>query len=109
MKKYFSIAIALLLVYCCTPLIKPPAETDLQVAQKHWKDATASQLNEGYSLFIHRCGNCHYLYRPSRFSEEKWKQEIPEMGKKAKLDPPQTEAIMRYILTSRETKSFSAK
>ena len=109
MKNIFFITAALLFIYCCTPLIKPPADTDIQTAQKHWHNATVLQLNEGYYLFIHKCGNCHYLYRPARFTEEKWTKEIPEMGKKAKLDSAQTEAVKRYILTALETKSYSAK
>ena len=96
-------------VYCCTPLIKPPAETDTQVAQQHWSDASYTQLKQGYSIYIKKCGSCHYLHRPSKYSEEKWKKKIPIMGKKAKLDSLQTQSILRYVLTTKETNSFSRK
>ena len=96
-------------LWCCTPVLMPPAETDLLSAQKHWSDATHAQLTEGYTIYKNKCGSCHYLYRPDKYSEEKWKQEIPEMGEKAKLDSKQVELITRYILTAKETNSFAKK
>jgi hypothetical protein len=87
----------------------PPIETDVAVAKKHWSDASLSQLNAGHTLYINKCGNCHYLHRPDKYSNEKWHEMIPIMAKKAKLDSLQVDLITKYIFTAMETKSFSRK
>ena len=87
----------------------PPVENDVNFAKQNWRDASLTQLSEGYNLYKNKCGSCHYLYRPNKFSEEKWKQKIPEMGKKAKLDSTQVQLITRYILTAKATNSFVNK
>lgn len=111
-KKYFSLSVgfsAALFFYGCVTSLNPPIETDLTVAQKHWSNASLSQLNDGYTLYKNKCGSCHYLHRPNKYSEEKWMYELPEMGHRAKLDSLQLQLITRYILTARETQSFARK
>lgn len=95
--------------WCCTPGLMPPSESDVASAQKHWSDATHAQLSEGYTTYKNKCGSCHYLYRPDKFSAEKWKHEIFEMSSKIKLDSTQIDLITRYILTAKETNSFAKK
>lgn len=94
---------------CCSPALMPPIETDVAIAQQHWSDATLSQLNEGHTLYINKCGHCHYAHRPDKYTDEKWSKTIPIMGKKAKLDSSQLSLITRYILTAKESGSFSRK
>ncbi|MBI4929579.1 MAG: hypothetical protein HY841_02365 [Bacteroidetes bacterium] len=105
----YTLYLISLFLICCTPALIPPIETDVVVAKQKWSDASLSQLKEGYTLFKIKCSKCHYLYRPNKFSEEKWHKMIPIMGKKAKLDSLQTMLITKYILTAKETNSFTKK
>lgn len=111
--KHFPIPYTLYLVslflICCSPTLMPPIETDVSVATKRWSDASLFQLNEGHKLYINKCGKCHFLHRPDKYSEEKWNKAFPVMGKKAKLDSLQVDLIRKYIFTSMETKSFYRK
>jgi mono/diheme cytochrome c family protein len=59
-------------------------------------------LRHGYELYINKCGSCHTLYRPTKFREEKWMKEVPNMGDSAHLTNAETETILRYVLTRRE-------
>ena len=106
---YFATGAALFSLYCCTPLLMPPVESDIEAAKKHWPDASLAQLNEGHRLYKTKCTSCHTLFRPDKFKDEKWNKMVPVMGKKAKLDSLQTQSILRYILTAKETKSYSKK
>jgi len=98
-----------ILLICCSPTLMPPIETDVAIAKQHWSDATLSQLSEGHTLYINKCGHCHYAHRPDKYTDEKWKNTFPIMGKKAKLDSLQLGLITRYIFTAKESKSFSRK
>lgn len=104
-----GLAFAAMLLWCCTPGLLPPAESDAASAKARWNDASLAQLNEGYSLYKGKCGSCHYLYRPDKFSNEKWTHEIFEMSKKITLDSSQVSLITRYILTAKATNSFAKK
>lgn len=104
-----GLALLVSILCCCTPTLMPPPETDVPSAQKHLQGITLAQLTEGYVLYTSKCVSCHSLYRPDKFSDEKWRHEIKVMGVKAKLDPPQVESITRYILTAKETGSFRGK
>lgn len=107
--KFIGVAFTVFILLCCTPAMMPPLESDVQSAKKHWSDATHAQLSKGYNLYKNKCGSCHYLYRPDKFSEEKWKHEISEMSAKIQLDSAQITMITRYILTAKETNSFAKK
>ena len=104
-----GLAFAAIALWCCSPVLMPPAETDVNTARSHWNDASIAQLKDGYHLYKNKCGSCHYLYRPDKFSAEKWTIEISEMSKKISLDSTQIALITRYILTAKETNSFAKK
>ncbi len=52
---------------------------------------------EGVVLYEKKCGGCHRLYAPSEISPAKWEVRLPEMARRAKLTPEETEVIRRYI------------
>jgi len=100
LKKIF-IAAALLLC-CCSPSLLLPSTADVTSANKRWAGTDSVALHQGYDLYVNKCGACHALYKPSKFTEEKWSKEVPAMGERAHLTPEQTEMILRYVLTRRE-------
>ena len=65
-------------------------------------NTTIEDLKNGQNIYISKCGNCHYLYRPIRFSEEKWRHEMPEMSVKSKISNEQQALILKYLLTMRK-------
>src|ERR1035437_8196158 len=105
----YTLYLISLFLLCCSTTLMPPIETDVTVAKKHWSDASLPQLNEGHMLYINKCSHCHYLYRPDKYSDEKWNKMLSLMGKKAKLDSSEVALITKYIFTAKETGSFSLK
>jgi len=100
LKKLF-IAAALLFC-CCSPSLLLPTSVDVTSAGRRWAGTDSVSLHHGYELYINKCGACHALYRPTKFTEEKWEKEIPDMGPKAHLTKEETEMVLRYVLTRRE-------
>jgi hypothetical protein len=96
-------AIVLLILLGCTPLLAPPEEKDALTARKKWPDITTEQLNNGYHIYINNCGKCHVLYKPERFSEKKWEEELPDMYEKSKLTPKEQELVTRFVFSRRES------
>jgi len=86
----------------CSDTLHLPTEHDLALAPVNGNNMDIESLDNGYNLYVNKCGSCHYLYRPTRFSEEKWKMEVPKMAGKAKLSQEQQELVLQYLLTMRE-------
>ncbi len=53
---------------CCAPVVIKPTMEDIDIAKKKWNDVSFDQLNMGYSLYVAKCGSCHYLYKPTNSS-----------------------------------------
>ena len=101
-KKYISIGVLLLAFAGCAAPLLIPTRQDLALAPANGNGANLDSIREGYILYVNKCGGCHYLYRPTKFTEEKWRKELPEMAGKAKLSQQQQELVLKYLLTMRE-------
>jgi cytochrome c5 len=98
------IGLACALALCaCTASMLAPTVVDEGYAKQKWEDATMEQLNEGYHLYVNKCAGCHHLHNPKDYTEEKWRKEMPEMGKRAYLSLADQDKILRYILTKKES------
>lgn len=53
--------------------------------------------NSAEVLMCQKCGACHRVYAPREVSSEKWKEQLPEMKKRAKLNDEQFALIKTYI------------
>jgi hypothetical protein len=84
---------------CCSPLTFKPTQADVDFATTKWGVTTHEQMEKGYSLYVGKCGGCHYLHKPNEYSEKKWMEILPEMGKEAKVDQEQYDLILRYVIT----------
>ncbi len=93
----------LFVLYCCTPKISPPTETDVDYGRTFWSDCSLEKLTEARNLYIKKCGGCHALKSPQSLTEEKWRKILPAMTIKAKLNPAQHDLLLNYILTMRQS------
>ncbi|HEY4800306.1 MAG TPA: hypothetical protein VII99_14595 [Bacteroidia bacterium] len=100
--------IAIELACCSTPLLIP-SEQDAARTKTTETAVTLEELKSGHELYIRKCGNCHYLYRPNRFTEEKWKAKIPKMALKAKISGDEQNRVLRYILAMRDAYNEPAR
>ena len=59
--------------------------------------ATIIYSSKGEELYYNKCSGCHRLHLKTEFTNEKWKSEIEEMGKKAKLNEDEKRMIIEYL------------
>ena len=97
-----SVVVAALFLCCCSPSFLMPTTADVSSASKRWAETDSASLHQGYQLYVNKCGACHALYRPSKFTEEKWIKEVPDMSVRAHITPAESEMILHYVLTRRE-------
>ncbi len=76
-----------------------PTSQDVARARQHWPDIDSMQLVHGMQLYQQKCGQCHFLYRPQRFSPQTWPRIVDKYAPKAKLTPEEKTLIIRYLVT----------
>ena len=53
--------------------------------------------SKGEELYYDKCGGCHRLYTKTKLSKEKWRREVEDMSKKAKLSDEEKRMIIEYL------------
>jgi hypothetical protein len=95
-KTVLIIGTAMALSYC-SPKPYIPTSGQISYAQRTWPDADSSFLFNGYDLYKNKCGNCHYLFKPDRYTQEQWGHILSEMKTKAKLTDEEYLKIKIYL------------
>ena len=87
------------LAACGGSAVPEPTAADASRGSVHFPDLTLSELNQGRSLYLNRCGSCHALKRPAELPPEQWQVEVGEMRNKngVKLSDVEAQAIVRYL------------
>jgi cytochrome c1 len=81
---------------------KPPPPVTAE-----WKrDATKQHvdlgtLQQGRTLFVNRCIECHTLPSLWRYRVEDWPEIVNSMSHRASLKPAERDAILAYIIAAR--------
>ncbi len=101
-KNLYSLLLLIIVLTSCSKSLLVPSEEHIDKTTLTTFNTTIEELKNGQNIYIQKCGNCHYLYRPIRFSEEKWRHEMPEMSVKSKISNDQQTLILKYLLTMRE-------
>jgi len=82
------------LMYYCSPTLYVPVAADAEKT-----NTSLDTLLAGRKLYINNCGSCHALYLPERFTAIKWKMELDEMQKKARINDKQRTLIYKYLIS----------
>lgn len=59
--------------------------------------ATIIYSSKREELYNNKCSGCHRLHSKTELTSEKWKSEIEEMSKKAKLNEDEKRMIIEYL------------
>ena len=74
----------------------PPTATAGDAARVHIELA---ELQQGRSLLVTKCGNCHRTPMPSEHAAAEWPEKLDEMSSRANLDATQRHLIEQYLVT----------
>ncbi len=55
----------------------------------------------GRKLYVAKCGRCHELYDPAKYSREEWAEWLRKMQRKSRLDTNQIAALQDYADAAR--------
>lgn len=73
-------------------------------AMPHKEDADLRKMDEGRTLFVHRCIECHTLPVVWRYTPEDWVELVNEMSQRAALKPAERDAVIAYIVAVQSMK-----
>jgi cytochrome c5 len=95
----FAVPLLAALAACAGSPIPKPTAADATRGSAHFPDLTLSELSQGRTLYVSRCGSCHTLKRPVELPPEQWQVEVTEMRAKngVKLSDTEAQAIVRYL------------
>jgi len=84
--------------YAPAPPITPQMATAFLIKGSH---VTLAMLDEGRTLFVHRCIECHTLPPLRHYRTDEWLGIVSSMSHRASLKGAEREAIVAYILAVR--------
>ncbi len=90
--KLSFITLGLIAVSCGTNLKEAADKINDKV-----QDFPTTEEAEGFALYGASCGKCHKLYEVKEISAERWKQVLPPMIGKAKLDAEQGKKVTAFV------------
>lgn len=82
----------------------PPVTPNMAKASKR-SGVTLAKLEQGRSLYVSRCIECHVLPAVSQYPAEKWPRIVDWMGERASLKPAEREAVTAYVLAAHAANS----
>ena len=93
----WALALATLLSLAgCSAALYVPTDEDATPA------ASLDDLHQGRALYVHKCGSCHVLQLPERFTQSKWEQHLREMAPRARLNDQEKQLIWKFLLAGTE-------
>jgi hypothetical protein len=64
-------------------------------------DATATaslaDLQQGRTLYVNNCGNCHSLYSPDSYNSTQWKSIISSMSPRTSMSSSEILLVTKYV------------
>jgi hypothetical protein len=89
-----ALLLSCLFLACSTALYLPVASPGIS-------NSDLGEMKQGRSLYINKCGSCHTLYLPEKYSAPQWKVQVRRMAEKAKLTTMEETRILRFVTKNR--------
>ena len=71
-------------------------------ATARWPGATAASLTAGRDQFVAKCNGCHGYPDLPAIADDRWPAIVESMGNKAHLGAEEKDAVLHYVLASRQ-------
>jgi len=97
------ITASVIMVNCSPKTAKTTAtttETKATTTPSVATTATAAQLETGKSIYNAKCGTCHGLKDPTKYTQESWTHIMKSMIPKAKLNEADGNLVTAYVMAN---------
>jgi mono/diheme cytochrome c family protein len=94
-----ALALGILVVAGCTPVLPAPTGPDAVRARATWPDASLAELSRGRDLLRSHCAACHQVPAPRSHAAVAWPGLVDKMAERAHLNDEERELIVRYLVT----------
>jgi len=101
MKRISTLLVVAACLFACESANYVPRVTPQMAATKTGRHPDIATLQQGRTLLIRRCIECHTLPPLWHYRIEDWPGIVDSMSHRASLKPAQREAIIAYILAVR--------
>lgn len=64
--------------------------------------ATLTDLQQGRSLYVNYCGQCHYLYSPDDYSPTAWKSILSSMAPRTGMNSSEVTLVTKYVTRGKQ-------
>ena len=91
---FFPLAILVLAVACAATGVVLPRPSERDAAEL---GVPLDELRRGRRLYAKKCGACHMLYPPSRYSMEEWEAILESMADKIHVSREENELMRGYL------------
>lgn len=104
MKKLAIIVSMGIIVFSCTPKASPTTSGNTtESANSNTTTTTTANtalIEQGHIVFESRCGRCHGLKDPTRYTSQRWDGILKSMIPKAKLNETEAQQVTAYVMAN---------
>jgi cytochrome c5 len=93
----FSLALAIAATSCSKESASTPDSMYVPSSSDATSTATLADLQQGRSLYISNCADCHSLYLPESFTASQWRNIMPSMSPRTSLTSAQVQMVLKYV------------
>ena len=86
------ILITVLLIYKCSTALYIPTSVDAQQL-----GISLDSLRMGRVMYVNKCGSCHSLFLPERYTKSEWRVNLDSMQIRSDLNDQQKKVILKYL------------
>jgi len=92
--KYFRMAVLAVVVVTisCAPALCIPAKDNVA------SGSDLAELQAGRQLYVNKCGGCHNLLFPGKFTAEQCPAHVVSMEERSKITPDESRLIIKYLV-----------
>lgn len=104
MKLPLGFAAALAMVFalgCASQTEEIPGAARPTAALARQSGKPIAELEQGYSVYMLKCGECHERKLPSQISDMSWHRVVPGMAWNAGLSDADEKALLSYLVAAR--------
>ena len=85
-----------------------PSVTPALIDAGNARGLAPADIKRGREIFVGRCAECHTLQPPVGRTEAQWREVLPRMARRARLDADEARAVEAYVFSARTARTAAS-